>query len=48
MYYLTNDLLIEVYQKAILLECEEDFIKLLEDEISKRGIRLEDWLKDRD
>ncbi|WP_216831568.1 sporulation histidine kinase inhibitor Sda [Alkalihalobacterium elongatum] len=36
MYHIDNELLLEVYTKALELKLEDDFIELLEEEIEKR------------
>ncbi len=35
-----NDILLDAYNKAVLLCLEDSFIKILLDEIAKRNIRL--------
>jgi hypothetical protein len=37
-----NDVLLEAYNKAVLLCLEDSFIEILLDEIAKRNIRLKD------
>lgn len=38
--YLTDQLLIEVYHRAVDLQLDPDFIELLNTEIERRNIRL--------
>ncbi len=40
MNKLSNQMLIETYQKAIHLRIDSDFINLLREELKKRGICL--------
>ena len=42
MNYLTNELLKEIYFKAKYVKVNDDFIKLLEEEINRRCLSLED------
>ncbi|MDL4841801.1 sporulation histidine kinase inhibitor Sda [Aquibacillus rhizosphaerae] len=44
MYFLSDNLLVEAYIKAVTLEYNEDFIMILENEIQLRGINLEEVL----
>jgi hypothetical protein len=38
---LSNKVLVDTYFNAVKLKLEEDFIKLLEEEIDRRGIQLD-------
>ncbi|MEC1524288.1 sporulation histidine kinase inhibitor Sda [Neobacillus niacini] len=38
---LSNKVLVDTYFNAVKLELDEDFIKLLEEEIDRRGIQLD-------
>jgi len=38
---MSNKVLIDTFFNAIKLKLDEDFIKLLEDEIERRGIQLD-------
>lgn len=42
--YISNQLLVEVYTKAILLELDQDFIDMLKEEITRRGININEYL----
>lgn len=44
MKKISDELLVEAYIKAWLLEMDNEFIELLELEIKKRGIKIEDKL----
>jgi developmental checkpoint coupling sporulation initiation to replication initiation len=41
MKELSNENLIETYMKAVDLKLEQDFIKLLEEEIERRNLELD-------
>ncbi|WP_186576348.1 sporulation histidine kinase inhibitor Sda [Aquibacillus kalidii] len=47
MNNLSDDLLVDVFIKAVTLGYDEDFIILLEEEIKSRGISLEQVLNGR-
>ncbi|WP_419887468.1 sporulation histidine kinase inhibitor Sda [Neobacillus niacini] len=38
---LSNKVLVDTYFNAVKLELDEDFIKLLEEEIDRRGIQVD-------
>jgi len=38
MEELSNDLLLRAYEKAVQLELEEDFLRMLHEELIKRGM----------
>jgi hypothetical protein len=38
MQYITNELLVDSYQKAVELDLDSHFISLLQEEIHRRGI----------
>ncbi|MDE5415697.1 sporulation histidine kinase inhibitor Sda [Alkalihalobacterium chitinilyticum] len=38
MYHIDNELLLEVYAKALELELDEDFITLLKEELEEREL----------
>jgi hypothetical protein len=38
---MSNKVLVETYKNAVKLNLDEDFIILLEEEISRRGIQLD-------
>lgn len=40
MHKLSKELLIEIYLKASALDLDQDFIKLIEQELIKRGIPI--------
>lgn len=49
MEYLNDDLLVEVYIKSVLLNADPKLITMLNEEIQKRGLSLEEYLEiDRD
>nr|WP_233254408.1 sporulation histidine kinase inhibitor Sda [Salipaludibacillus keqinensis] len=39
---LTDDLLLEIYKRAIELELDGQFIQILKDELNKRGLLLKE------
>ncbi|MBM7572391.1 sporulation histidine kinase inhibitor Sda [Aquibacillus albus] len=45
MHYLSDELLVEAFMKAVVLNTDQDFIHLLENEIKRRGISLEEVLR---
>lgn len=46
MEYLTNEMLIEAYKLALRLDLDQEFISLLEKEIARRGINIENINKE--
>ncbi|MDG5789227.1 sporulation histidine kinase inhibitor Sda [Evansella sp. AB-P1] len=39
MHQLSNKLLIDTYERAVKLNLKKDFLRLLEEEIDRRGLR---------
>ncbi|MBB6454630.1 hypothetical protein HNQ94_003119 [Salirhabdus euzebyi] len=42
MFYLTDELLVEIFTKAVLLDSDQELINMLGNEMQHRGINMKD------